>query len=564
MDPQVLCITIKYTSQGLVCRIRSKTMADSGDKFNWFGEGFDGFPNALPEDCVEYCIYVIDETLKDFDVREKLRNVQLAANTMAKDIFKGFIWQRESFLLHLEKDSSRSFLRGRTNFGDSTDDEWNIVYILHELSKRFPDAWIRVFDTDGEFLLIEAANALPIWLNPEIGDHRVWIHSGQLLVIPLESPGGRRKAQDTHDQLSLSAAISWIADPSKTLQRSLKIETEAFTRLEKYPGQILNSLHNTVITIPRNLAYVLHESPTSVSAAIEAFYLRDPIALKHVRGKTSNALTFPPVDLVKASIKFTKVGFAQLRSQQFEPPDSWKKSLGDEAASAVRPLLDIGMKLTCGFEMLLADAQNGDKKVVREVNILLDDIKSREISLPSDDNIESWGMQNDDDKWLDINFEDFERELSGKGQAAPKKPGRTGFGDQSAHANLQRTVKRFEDLLAQEADSGSMDLLDDMDYDDDSVSDASTDAPDQPHNESDDFAEDDFTAMMREMLDMPPEVMKEMMQKMPVNGDVTELVSRTPLEDLRENHETEPEEESVTEAMNQVEKELREVGALDP
>jgi hypothetical protein len=28
-------------------------------------------------------------------------------------------------------------------------------------------------DTDGEFLLIEAANALPRWLNPEIADNRV-------------------------------------------------------------------------------------------------------------------------------------------------------------------------------------------------------------------------------------------------------------------------------------------------------------------------------------------------------------------------------------------------------
>lgn len=53
------------------------------------------------------------------------------------------------------------------------EDEWLIVYILRELSKQFPDLWIKVVDTDGEFLLIEAANALPRWLNPEIADNRV-------------------------------------------------------------------------------------------------------------------------------------------------------------------------------------------------------------------------------------------------------------------------------------------------------------------------------------------------------------------------------------------------------
>ena len=66
-----------------------------------------------------------------------------------------------------------SSLRGRTNYGDSVQDEWLIVYILRELSKQFQDVWVKVVDTDGEFLLIEAANSIPRWLNPEIADNRV-------------------------------------------------------------------------------------------------------------------------------------------------------------------------------------------------------------------------------------------------------------------------------------------------------------------------------------------------------------------------------------------------------
>lgn len=65
------------------------------------------------------------------------------------------------------------FLRGRTNYGDSIEDEWLVVFILHELSQKFSDAWIRIVDTDGEFLLIEAANVLPPWLNPEVAEFRV-------------------------------------------------------------------------------------------------------------------------------------------------------------------------------------------------------------------------------------------------------------------------------------------------------------------------------------------------------------------------------------------------------
>lgn len=64
-------------------------------------------------------------------------------------------------------------------------DEWLIVYLLRELSNKFLDAWIRVYDTDGEFLLIEAANTLPKWLNPEVAENRV---SWSLHPKKLKSP----------------------------------------------------------------------------------------------------------------------------------------------------------------------------------------------------------------------------------------------------------------------------------------------------------------------------------------------------------------------------------------
>ncbi len=150
-------------------------MDRANDGFKWFGEGFDGFPKSLPEDCVEYTLYIIDSKLNDFDVREKLREVQSEASKLIKKLLKDFIWQREKFALELVRENSqiRSFLRGRTNYGDSVEDEWLIVYILRVLSRNFAQLWIRIVDTDGQFLLIEAANAIPRWLNPENADFRV-------------------------------------------------------------------------------------------------------------------------------------------------------------------------------------------------------------------------------------------------------------------------------------------------------------------------------------------------------------------------------------------------------
>ncbi len=64
-------------------------------------------------------------------------------------------------------------LYGKTNYGDSIEDEWVIVYLLRQLSRQFRDLWIKVVDVDGEFLLAEAANALPRWLVPKVAENRV-------------------------------------------------------------------------------------------------------------------------------------------------------------------------------------------------------------------------------------------------------------------------------------------------------------------------------------------------------------------------------------------------------
>ncbi len=44
-----------------------------------------------------------------------------------------------------------------------------------------------MWDNDGQFLLIEAAYALPRWLKPETAEHRVWLRHGRLHLLPLPS-----------------------------------------------------------------------------------------------------------------------------------------------------------------------------------------------------------------------------------------------------------------------------------------------------------------------------------------------------------------------------------------
>lgn len=78
-------------------------------------------------------------------------------------------------------------LWGVLSFGDAVDDEWFAAWLLLELTRRVEGASARVWDDDGEFLLIEAAYSLPRWLKPEVGAGRVWLHGGRVHVVPLPS-----------------------------------------------------------------------------------------------------------------------------------------------------------------------------------------------------------------------------------------------------------------------------------------------------------------------------------------------------------------------------------------
>ena len=539
-----------------------KIPSQEDDGLKWFGEGFDGFPKRLPDDCVEYVIHVIDAKQQSVAAtRTRLNQILKASNASAKNLLKDYIWQREPLELKLHPQLSASYetakqpsyaelktrphLKGRTNFGDSVADEWLIVYLLLELSKLFPDAYIRIYDTDGEFLLIEAANALPKWLNPDIAENRVWISNGHLRIIPLDEGQSKSRNLDVHD------ALRFIEAQPEKLIISPFIEDEAFYRLRDYPAAIASSLHHSLSSIPRSLAWLLHRNPAYISPAIESFYLRDPVALRPLATKDLSTLHFPPEDFITASTTFTKVGYAQLRSQVFDPPPAWTGVV----PRMEDPKAEMGMKLTCGFEMLVSDPQNADKREVRGIRLLLDDVESGEEKLPTDAEVATWSQRQDDEKWLDIDYREFENELSGTRPKANGKDGAKaetgdGFGDAAAQENLRKMVSRFEDFLNDDA-AGA----DGVDSDDD---DASTASSSSGEDKDTSFTEAEFEKAMKEMMGMPPEDIEK-------NGLLDEA-RKLAIEDAEGEEEDvggEDEDEEMKKVMEIMENELKGHGALD-
>lgn len=325
------------------------------------------------------------------------------------------------------------------------------------------------------------------------------------------------------------------------------IEEEAFYRLRKYPKQISENLHRTRITIPRNIAYLLHQKPGYISPVVEAFYIRDPIALRALKAKGTGNLLFPPSDLVTVSVQFTRVGYAQIKSQDFPAPAEWTKKLPTKTDNDAYTRAETGMKVSCGFEMFLSDPQNQDKPAVREIKLLLEDIDTGDEKLPTDEEIQNeWNNQQDDEKWMDINYEDLDSELKGKATRGGSKSG--AFGDQSAQENLQRIVARFEEFLNDEsADFEGVDLYG-SDTDDGEEDDESTDG--ENHDLS--FDEEEFSKMMKEMMGMPPGLGPKTQNK-------SAGASGSRVQEINSDDEV----KEIEELSRQMEAELRPTGILD-
>ncbi|KAK3689991.1 SGT1 protein-domain-containing protein [Podospora appendiculata] len=554
-------------------------------------KGFDGFRMTLPENCVEYMLFLIgDQGLP------RLEAVRKAAAKQLDEFTKDYIWQRDSFKLETKVEDGLCYLHGTTDYGDNVEDEWLIVYLLRELSRSFPDLWIRVFDSDGEFLLIEAAKVLPSWLSPEMDSNRVWIHEGKLRIIPVittsSSEAKSTTAAAASKSISLREALKVLKATPDLPVHSTFIEAEAFYRLEKYPEQIASSLHHALVTIPRKLAYIIHARPKSIAPATEAFYLRDPAAMKHLLSSipsTKCPLLFPPTpsNLVTISVLFTKVLYAQLKSQHFDPPPpAWRPLLqpaeitaasapADSVAAHTLARLELGMKVTTGFELLARNAHESKNRIAREVALLLDDLAEdgEEEALPTDDEIKDWKEveREDDDSWMNIDFEEFERELNGQGRAkagagAGTEAGQA-FGDAKAQADLQKMVSRFEAFLNDETAGIDGAEVDEMDQDDDDEDedddDEEMDSEDEDRQVS--FDEEQFTKMMREMMGLPPgaeDAEGTSTRQKTATGGSRSAKHNSPSSD-EEEEMTEEEEEEIRTLMLQMEKELKGHGALD-
>lgn len=208
------------------------------------------FSQELSDPFVEYRLIITDGR----NAADMLSGLMQTAS----QLMNRYVWHYEQIALEVNGPTT---LQGRTYFRGAYDDEWFIVYILWQISIEYPDIVIACRDNDGQFLLIEAADELAEWMSPEASHGRVFIHNGELHIIP------PFVLADT-----IEAALSTVLDESKLTLAPLNIQSRIIKRIDAFKAQ--QGVQIKCI-VPRSIARILIENPQWISLAIEAFCERD-------------------------------------------------------------------------------------------------------------------------------------------------------------------------------------------------------------------------------------------------------------------------------------------------
>ncbi|KAM5140819.1 protein ecdysoneless homolog [Mantella aurantiaca] len=314
------------------------------------------------EDFVDYHFFLVHDEHSDAEKHKHILQ-QCLEQILAKlaPLLATYIWQNQPFNLRLKskKGNTPAHIGGKTHFGDNIEDEWFIVYLIKLITKEFPELAARVEDNDGEFLLIEAADFLPKWLKPENSCNRVFFYHGNLCVMPLKQDEG--DLPDPASNMTILQALKLLSAHPGGFLATESITKAIERRIKGYPEKVKESLHRAHCFVPAGIAAVLKERPQLLAAAVQAFYLRDPLDLKACR----TFRHFLPETRVFTSVTFTKCLYAQLVQQRFQPD----KRSGYTLPALSHPkykAYELGMKLAHGFEILCSKYATSPTEVTKQ------------------------------------------------------------------------------------------------------------------------------------------------------------------------------------------------------
>lgn len=138
----------------------------------------------------------------------------------------------------------------------------------------------QVWSSDGQFMLIEAAELLPKWVDSSqhgsldsISRNRVWIRQGTLHLIPLHS--NKENMDFSCKGLTFNVAAQAVFDATVATLAPARIQEHLYQKqLCLYPAAVRKQQQRTRVLLPRVTACVMLKRPKLAAAAARAFLNR--------------------------------------------------------------------------------------------------------------------------------------------------------------------------------------------------------------------------------------------------------------------------------------------------
>ncbi|XP_043474182.1 protein ecdysoneless [Leptopilina heterotoma] len=336
------------------------------------------------DDAVECFLYPKFCLTKNFEqvTEEKLIEEINKYYEATKHITKDYIWHKESLTFFPRTKRSlllETLIEGskyednelvphiyvKLHFDEDVGDEWFTVYLINYLTKVFDGLIARVTDSDGEFLLIESANALPSWANPEVCEKRVFISNGSIHVIPDKD----KSLLDNLNSINKNANLFKLSEAVQSIIQK---------RISIYPDEIKERTHKARAYLPEKAAFMLQEDPGLIAPAIRRLFHSDPFERKVCRGMKF----FPPEQRTMVNIRMTKCLYAMIMHCRYtgDPMTGWNLPPVNSTAYSAHLL---GVKIACGLEMLISSAYEEQRKKANDASAesTNDRLKMRERTL---------------------------------------------------------------------------------------------------------------------------------------------------------------------------------------
>ncbi|XP_046733783.1 protein ecdysoneless [Diprion similis] len=229
-------------------------------------------------------------------------------------------------------------------FDEDVGDEWFLVFLVVELTKAFDGLIVKLVDSDGEFLLIEAAEALPSWATPQTCQDRVFIYNGEIHVVRDEN-------------LSHIEMLRTINEKPTASKMECGVQAAIQKRISIYPMEIQNRIHKARVFLPERAIAILRQEPGLIAAALRTVCQSDPLERKVCQAMKY----FPPEQRAMVNVKMTRCLYAMAIHCRYagDPRTGW--NLPSPNDSQHKPHL-LGIKISCGLEMLVARASRKIKQ----------------------------------------------------------------------------------------------------------------------------------------------------------------------------------------------------------